>query len=112
MAIQKEVREKMEETSSLILYEDGSFMVGVRKGTAVDEHHVLFNGEYMILQRGILQEFAIADPAKIDDFLQREGEHILRELDKEGLTVKEFGWILAKARIAELEDYATFLSNR
>jgi len=83
------------------LYDDGRVRIHVSERFP-DEHDVVINDNYIYLSRGIMEEWAGADPNRIaSGYLAMRSVHY--EMEHPGVPINEFGWALAKARIVEVQ---------
>lgn len=102
------MRDDVKKDSSKILYEDERYLIGV-SSRETDAHNLLVNDAYAYLDRGILKELARANAKRLRSGLEQVGERVLYEMTTKNIPLEELGWALAKAAIAEEEDFASFL---
>ena len=70
----------------------------------------MVNEAYAFLGRGIFNELARSNKARLENTLGMIGKEVLSEIEKNRIPLEELGWVLAKALIKDkesLEDYFT-----
>tara|TARA_Y100000310_G_scaffold244334_1_gene249055 strand:- start:37 stop:387 length:351 start_codon:yes stop_codon:yes gene_type:complete len=108
MTDKSQMRQDIRDACSRILYEDSTYIIGV-DSNGTDEHHLLVNDAYALLDKGIFNELARADAQRLESSLGMIGEQVLQEMRTENILLDELGWALAKAAIKDQEDFASYL---
>ena len=100
------------DTEGKLIYKEAGIQVNTHPRDT-EGHNIWINGKYFLFPRGILSQTAERQPVKdLTKLFTTFNSNILFTLEEEGISVETFALVLSRARIKELEEYASYLVQR